>query len=172
VTVAHNHRAQGTGQNEWYTPERYIEFARAVLGVIDLDPASSEIAQAKVRATRYFTIATDGLIHDWHGRVWLNPPYGQPYITQFVGKLVGEYTALRVSEAILLTHNYTDTAWFHMAASACSAICFTRGRIRFVAPSGEVASPTQGQAFFYFGPHPGRFRTYFGPEGHVFGAAA
>jgi hypothetical protein len=27
-----NHRAQGTGQNEWYTPAEYIEAVRDVLG--------------------------------------------------------------------------------------------------------------------------------------------
>jgi hypothetical protein len=51
----------------------------------------------------------------------------------------------------MLTHNYTDTAWFHEAAGAAKAICFPMGRIRFEAPNGELAAPTQGQAFFYFG---------------------
>jgi hypothetical protein len=32
---AENHRAEGTGDNEWYTPSKYIEMARSVLGEID-----------------------------------------------------------------------------------------------------------------------------------------
>jgi hypothetical protein len=32
-------------------------------------------------------------------------------------------------------------------AHAANLICFTRGRIRFESPTGELASPTQGQAF-------------------------
>jgi hypothetical protein len=39
-----NHRARGTGENEWYTPAKYIDDARKVLGQIDLDPATSDSA--------------------------------------------------------------------------------------------------------------------------------
>lgn len=166
----HNHRAQGTGENEWYTPAKYLDLARMVLGAVDLDPASSEMAQATVAAHKYFGVEDDGLSREWHGRVWLNPPYSQPHIENFTRKLVEEVNAGRVQEAILLTHNYTDTAWFHHAAAHCSAICFTRGRIRFVSPTGEEASPTQGQAFFYFGPRPGRFEEHFTGIGFVLGA--
>lgn len=143
---------EGTGENEWFTPAEYVELARDVLGSIDLDPASSDRAQEVIRAARYFTKADDGLAQEWHGRVWLNPPYAQPLIADFVSKMVDEHRAGRVSAAIMLTHNYTDTAWFHQAAGSADAICFTRGRVKFYEPDGEIAAPTQGQAFFYFGP--------------------
>lgn len=65
-----------SASDEWYTPPEYIEFAHSVMGGIDLDPASNEIAQHWIRAARYFTINDNGLEMPWHGRVWLNPPYG------------------------------------------------------------------------------------------------
>lgn len=163
----HNHRAQGTGLNEWYTPPDVLDIARAVLGTFDLDPASSDDAQATVQASAHFTVEDDGLTKPWHGRIWLNPPYSQPAISQFVEKLVAEYQAGHVTEAILLTHNYTDTSWFHAAASTCSAICFTRGRIAFLSPTGEKAAPTQGQAFAYFGENVEAFRQHFAVLGLV-----
>lgn len=159
------HRANFTGEQEWFTPPEFIEAARVAMGAIDLDPATCAKAQETVKAERYFTADDDGLARDWHGRVWMNPPYSQPAISQFVDKLVESYLSGEVTEAIALTHNYTDTSWFHRAASAARWICFTRGRIRFVSASGQLAAPTQGQAFFYFGQNPAAFRGAFAEIG-------
>ena len=166
-TADFNHRAQGTGENEWYTPPEHIERAREVMGSINLDPATSELANQTVRAEQIFTLADNGLTQEWHGQIWLNPPYAQPYIQQFIEKLVSEVQAERTRQAIALTHNYTDTAWFHHAAAHCRAICFPRGRIAFVNPDGEKAAPTQGQAFFYFGTTGDRFLQLFSAIGCV-----
>jgi ParB family chromosome partitioning protein len=157
----------GTGENEWHTPPEYLAAARAVLGEFDLDPATSALAQKTVRAKKFFTQKENGLLREWHGRVWLNPPYAQPLIANFVDKLLAEFAAGHVSAAIMLTHNYTDTAWFQGAAERVNAICFTRGRVRFVGPEDEVAAPTQGQAFFYFGKKIATFAQKFGPLGFV-----
>lgn len=157
----------GTGENEWYTPQEYLEAARAALGGIDLDPATSETAQAKVKAANIFTKETDGLKQEWHGKVWLNPPYAQPFIAEFVSKLVAEKTDGHVESAILLTHNYTDTAWFHEAASIADAICFTRGRVKFYDASGATAAPTQGQAFTYYGADTESFHREFSRFGLI-----
>lgn len=157
----------GTGDNEWYTPAEYIEMARAVMGGFDVDPASNPIAQETVQASSYYTEETNGLDKEWNGRVWLNPPYAQPAISHFADKMVAEAGAGRATEAIVLTHNYTDTAWFQKMARSAKAICFTRGRIRFESPTGEKASPTQGQAFFYFGNDARTFRSVFGEIGFV-----
>jgi DNA N-6-adenine-methyltransferase (Dam) len=150
---------EGTGEFERYTPAQYIEAARQVLGEIDLDPATSEQAQQTVRAAQYFT--NQGLEQEWHGRVWLNPPYHRDLAPKFVQKLVDEIEAGRVTAAIMLTNNCTDTDWFDVAHAACAAICFTHGRIKFTQPNGAKVLPTQGQAFFYFGDDVPRFRRAF-----------
>jgi ParB family chromosome partitioning protein len=167
IAVAHNHRAQGTGDNEWYTPAEHIEAARAVMGDIDLDPASSALANETVRAARFFDIEADGLAQEWGGRVWMNPPYAQPWIMRFCEKLTDEAAAGRVIEAIALTHNYTDTGWFHLLAGKANAVCFTRGRIGFLDPNGKRAAPTQGQAFTYIGPNVPEFVRQFSRFGLV-----
>jgi ParB family chromosome partitioning protein len=156
----------GTGENEWWTPPEYIERARAVLGEIDLDPATCAEAQEIVRATRTFTKADDGLRHEWRGRVFLNPTYAHPVIEHFIDKLTTEYRAGRTTAAIMLTHNYTDTAWFHRAEAVAELICFTSGRVAFVR-GDEIAAPAQGQAFFYFGRAASVFRDLFSEIGFV-----
>lgn len=160
-------RTSFTGENEWFTPVEYIEAARQVLEQIDLDPASSEFGQNRIRASFFYTVHDDGLQKPWHGKVWLNPPYSQPLIAQFAKKVVLEYKAGNITEAIILTHNYTDTSWFHLIESVASLICFTRGRVRFEAQDGTIAAPTQGSAFFYLGQNPERFREIFGKYGFI-----
>lgn len=160
-----------TGTVEWYTPRLYLDASVSTMGAIDLDPASSDRAQQFVRAAKYYTVETDGLSKPWTGRVFLNPPYAMPAIRDFVSKLVMEYQARRVTQAVLLTNNASDTAWFHLALKHCSAICLTRGRISFLqAVPGHITekkTPTQGQAFFYFGGRTRTFRRVFGQFGTV-----
>ena len=164
-------KAEYTGENEWFTPADCVEKARAALGEIDLDPASHTIAQQTIRAKTFFTAADNGLDRPWFGRVWLNPPYSRALLSPFIDKLVSEYTRGAVEQAILLTHNYTDTEWFHAAARAAQTICFPRGRIRFLSPAGDECSPTQGQALFYFGFDDTAFRRTFADVGLIARAA-
>jgi hypothetical protein len=64
------------------TPDYIVEPARQVLGQIDLDPASCREANKVVRATSYFAPPHDGLLKDWDGRVFLNPPGGSLILTK------------------------------------------------------------------------------------------
>lgn len=47
------------------TPAHIVEFARTVLGTIDVDPATSDEWNVLVRARRIFTKAKSGLKHPW-----------------------------------------------------------------------------------------------------------
>jgi len=121
-----------------------------------------------VKATLYFTAEDDGLKQPWAGRVWMNPPYSQPLIQQFCEKLVGEFTAGRTLEAIVLVNNATETGWFNTLVEAASAVVFPKGRVKFWGPDGQGGAPLQGQAVLYFGRHPAKFMTEF----HGFGWGA
>jgi phage N-6-adenine-methyltransferase len=145
------HVTHATGDNEWYTPESILDLAREVMGGIDLDPASCSIANERVKATKIHTLEDSGLDHEWHGRVWMNPPYAAGLIDKFAAKLRAEVEAGRVKQAIVLVNNATETAWFSDLVEVCRAWCVPRGRIRFIGPNGEKGAPLQGQAILYMG---------------------
>ena len=97
----------------------------------------------------------------------MNPPFAYPAIERFIDKLLEELTAGRVTEAVVLTNNFSDTGWFHKATRAAAATCITKGRVRFESPEGDSAQPTQGQTFFYFGDQIDRFREAFAGHGMI-----
>ena len=167
-----SHVSHATGENEWYTPPKYTEAARRVMGGIDLDPASSDIANRSIAAKQYYTEETDGLAWDWYGRVWMNPPYSQPLISHFCKKLADDLDNGFIDEAITLTNNATETKWFGWLARRCSAICFPNpGRIKFIDRDGNAGgAPLQGQAIMYFGPSRkiNKFAKEFSEFGMVF----
>jgi len=152
-----------SGNNDWYTPEEYIEAARVVLKGIDLDPASSEDAQQIVKAKRYYTKEQNGLDHEWTGTIWMNPPYSMPDIQLFVDKLVSS----PVDEWIVLTNNSSDTTWFHSLLATSDLVCLTKGRIGFENTEGDVMATRQGQVFFYRGYRPETFYKKFNSFGAI-----
>lgn len=162
------HVSFNSGNNEWYTPTEYIEAARRVMGGIDLDPASSDIANKTVKADVYLTAQDDGLIYSWNGRVWMNPPYSGELIGKFSAKLVEHYKAGDISEAIVLVNNATETAWYQGMMREAEAICFIKGRIRFIDMQGTPSgAPLQGQTLLYFGDNPDKFAEAFWDFGVV-----
>lgn len=162
------HVGHNAGDNEWYTPADYIKAAKAVMGDVDLDPASSDVANSVVGAYKFYTEADNGLTKPWSGRVWMNPPYAQPLIAQFAERLVESFTAGDVTEACVLVNNASETAWCSGLLTPASAICFPRGRIKFWHPRKESA-PLQGQFIIYLGPRPAEFRAEFRQFGPVKG---
>jgi ParB family chromosome partitioning protein len=161
--VTHN-----SGNAEWYTPPEYVAAARAVMGGVDLDPASCAKANETVDADTFYTQADDGLSREWFGRVWMNPPYNAGLINKFCEKLCSHFENGDISEAIVLTNNGTDASWFHRMAGVASRILFVRGRIAFVSEFGrQDNTATQGQVILYFGNNDDRFAEEFGQFGLV-----
>lgn len=149
--------------NDWGTPPNIVEAVKSVLGGIDLDPASSDVANQTVQATNYYT--QNGLEKPWEGRVFLNPPYRG--IAPWIEKLVGEYRAGNTTAAIALLPNYTESGWFHSLNKF--PICFIRGNVRFLRPDGKTGKgipPFQSVAL-YLGPDNTKFAEVFGKLGWI-----
>ena len=149
--------------NQWYTPAEYIAGARAVMGGIDVDPASNDEANEIVKATTYYTAENDGLVREWPGRVWLNPPWGGQQ-AQFIAKLLEQFTVGTVTEAVVLVNAHaTETDWF--APLWDHLLCFTDHRINFY--GGNGVGSTHGSVFIYLGPNDDGFIREFAKWGYV-----
>lgn len=136
--------------DEWITPPWIIALARDVLGRIDLDPASSDSANASVQAKYYYTRDKPCSL-PWGGRVWLNPPYSRGLIKPFVEKFCTE----NFDSGIMLVNADTSTEWFHRALESCNAVCLLRKRVSFIDPKTwkPTKGNTRGQAIFLRIPH-------------------
>lgn len=162
--------------NEWYTPARYVDAAREVMGEIDLDPASCAFANEAVQASRYYTQETNGLDKPWYGRIWLNPPFARIQTPGektnqgiWIQKLVSEYQAGRTQQAVLLTTCRPDTSWFHVLWNF--PICFADHKVGFYLPTeGRILqehSHVHGTLFVYMGSNEDRFLQIFSRFGRI-----
>ena len=157
--------------SEWYTPQLYTDMARAVMGNIDLDPASCSMANEWICADSIYTIADNGLSKPWRGNVWLNPPRGKlngkSSQAIWADKLCQEHEAGRVEQAILLTRCMPGYKWWDTLFQSCP-VCIMEGRISFVAPDGSAKGKDKaGASFWYFGWRLPKFRGTFSRIGRV-----
>lgn len=155
----------------WFTPSLYVELAKEVLGEIDLDPFSSAAANQRIKAKRYFSVENDAFDNEWfeeQGRVFMNPPYTRNIIDASIDAFLSNLTQEKITQAIVLVNNATETKWFQALLKECSALCLPDRRIAFENIDGKnVSGNTRGQVFFYFGHKTTRFREVFKKVGTI-----
>lgn len=146
---------------EWYTPQHIIDRVLYVFDEIDLDPCSNSKEYPNIPARQHYTQEDNGLSHQWWGRVYMNPPYGDE-IGAWVHRLIHAYDMDDVDEAIALLPARTDTAWFQ--ALWGYTLCFIRGRLKF---SGSENSAPFPSVVVYFGPNRDDFVSAFSDIGQI-----
>ncbi len=155
----------------WFTPAKYVEASRTVLGRIDLDPFSDDVANLTVGAKLHYTEADNAFECSWlAGTVWMNPPYAGTLCRRAVEKFVEEYRRGAFQTGIVLVNNATETRFFQLLLSVSRAVCLTSHRIAFENRDGKrISGNTRGQAFFYVArkPHLPLFKRVFSQFGKV-----
>lgn len=120
---AGGHEKQYRGAtNEWYTPKWILD----ALGPFDDDPCLPG--------------RTDGLIREWGGLMWVNPPYG-PECGKWLHRLAEH------GNGIALVFARTETRWFcDEIWSKADSLFFLKGRIKFlkngVEAKGNAGAPS------------------------------
>ncbi len=151
-------------EGDYYTDLRITAAARTAMGGIDLDPASCREANEGVHASRFFGIFEDGLSKQWHGRVWLNPPFGRWDV--WVPKALNEYNDGAVDQmCIFSTVNTSISQRFHPIVAAANAIWLPNGRFSCWGPKSSNAM--EGCIVCYLGDRVDAFRSAFQNMGRV-----
>lgn len=157
---------QDSGNFEYYTPIEIVNLAREVMGGIDLDPFSSEIANQTVKAQHYFTKDTNGLGYSWNGRVFMNHPFSREMNKSCVVKLLEEYKAGRTTQACCITFAATSEAWFRPLLAFPQ--CFIHSRTNYYLPDGtKKKGVTKGSVVTYLGNNTEKFKDVFSAIGTV-----
>lgn len=106
--------------NTWLTPLSLVR----ELGVFDLDPCGYP---GHATAERLICLPNDGLKQEWHGRVWLNPPYGKE-AAHWMAKLQNH------GNGIALLFNRIGTKWLNPFVRG--GFFVIEGRVSFSSPEG------------------------------------
>lgn len=130
MTLGSHQTTVGKSQS-WITPKWIID----ALGPFDLDPCASK-PQPWPCANHSFT--KDGLVLQWFGRVWLNPPFNRYEVGQWIEKM-GKHQS-----GIALLHVRTEAAWFEPVWQWARAILFLADRLYFHYPNGKRAEANSG----------------------------
>lgn len=118
------HQSAASNTDVWLTPPELL----AVLGgpdSFDLDPCAA-IDQPWATARQHYTVADNGLLKPWHGRVWHNPPYQTGVIGRFMRRMVEHGKGISLIFARTETEVFHETVW-----RAADAMLFLEGRLFF-----------------------------------------
>jgi len=122
--------------DEWLTPSEILE----PLGSFDLDPCSP-IRRPWWTAKVCLDITDDGLMAEWQGRVWCNPPFNRYERPKWMKKMADHGNGIMLVPAATETKAFDDHVW-----KRADAVCFVKGRPHFHFVDGTRASFNCGTA--------------------------
>lgn len=163
-------------RDTWQTPMNIAALAREALGgVIDLDPCSCLEANKRVEAIYFYSEKSNGLIRNWEGNIYLNPPYESAGgAEEWIEKLIDEIEVGNTKQAItVLNLQSVPTLWFPRVRSVASSHAIFARRIQFHGPlsrsgnSPAYGASKNGTIFSYFGKEIDRFASVFRPHAMV-----
>lgn len=128
-----SHQSVAMIKDEWLTPPYILR----ALGRFDLDPCAP-VSRPWQTAVNHFTIEDNGLLQNWFGRVWLNPPYGAQ-THEWLSKLVNHGNGIALIFARTETKMFFECVW-----SQAHALLFLKGRLFFHHADGTQASGNGG----------------------------
>lgn len=119
-----------------------------------------------MRAARFFTKEEDGLTQAWHGRVWMNHPFGRQTNKAWIQKLVESLKRGEVEAGVCICFASMSEKWFEPLLEFPQ--CFPRRRINYFLPDGtKKRGVTKGSVVTYLGRDLEKFKSEFAPFGAI-----
>lgn len=91
------------------------------------------------KCENFYTPSDNGLLCDWFGVCWCNPPYGRE-LYRWVEKAY--ISSLSGVTSVLLVPSRTDTKWFHKFVLPFAEIRFLDHRLKFGGSSSPAPFPS------------------------------
>lgn len=114
-------------KDECYTPQWVFDS----LGIeFDLDVASSDHPNIVVPAKNRLTKEQDGLNTEWHGTVWMNPPFSK--ITPWIHKFIEH------GNGICLVPLSSNGRWVNQMWESNLAVTYLPANMAFMTQSGDL----------------------------------
>lgn len=119
----------------WSTPQEYFDKIDKEFH-FTLDVCAT-VENAKCYS--FFTKEDDGLLKEWIGNIWMNPPYGRG-----IGKWIQKAyeTSLNGYTVVCLLPARTDTKWWHDYCMKSDDIRFIKGRLKFGGQKNSAPFPS------------------------------
>jgi len=154
--------------DNYYTPFFLLKKERAVMGNIELDPCSSELANETVQADRIFTLENSMFRNPINCKTMhFNPPYSNP--APFVERIVYEYQQGNIGQVIGIFNTDNSTRWFSEITKIAQAYCFLSDRVQFIDATQtrveKIKSNNKPQFMFYSGNNADKFLFEFSDIG-------
>tara|TARA_R100001082_G_scaffold111052_1_gene93075 strand:+ start:349 stop:783 length:435 start_codon:yes stop_codon:yes gene_type:complete len=97
-------------------------------------------SSTNAKCSHYYTEQDNGLLQDWKGICFMNPPYGRT-IGQWVSKAYKE--SIKGATIVCLLPSRTDTRWWHDNIIDNDAeVRFIKGRLKFGGHNNSAPFPS------------------------------
>jgi site-specific DNA-methyltransferase (adenine-specific) len=113
-----------SASGEWETPQELFDALDEEFH-FTLDACATPL---NTKCLRFYS--AESLLQPWHGRVWVNCPYGRT-IGQWTNKARVEFALGNAELVVMLLPARTDTRWFHEDVMKADEVRFIRGRLKF-----------------------------------------
>ena len=131
-----NNSLYSSDKMDWGTPIFLFKYLNALFN-FTLDACAGP---TNYKHPNYFSVDMNALTRNWHGRVFLNPPYGKN-IGNWISKARQEVESGNAECVVCLVPVRSDSKWWHANCMLANEIWLLDQRIEFEGSTNKAPFP-------------------------------